>query len=244
MNQKHLITTTARRVLVCSAMLPAFLAFCPPEVAAAVNGVNAVAQADVVKGKVVDQSGEPIIGATVKVEGQDKGALTDLDGNFSISGVKSGKLVITYIGYKTATVNVTAGTPVTVTIEEDTKTLGEVVVVGFGVQKKANLTGAVSVVDSEQFEGRPVRTATEALQGAVPGLQISSTGGSLENNMRAQAALRLSLSTVLRATSTPSTRKTSRQSLSSRTLPPLLSTVRALRSVSSSLLQRRVRKER
>ena len=72
-------------------MLPAFLAFCPPEVAAAVNGVNAVAQADVVKGKVVDQSGEPIIGATVKVEGQDKGALTDLDGNFSISGVKSGK---------------------------------------------------------------------------------------------------------------------------------------------------------
>ena len=183
MNQKHLITTTARRVLVCSAMLPAFLAFCPPEVAAAVNGVNAVAQADVVKGKVVDQSGEPIIGATVKVEGQDKGALTDLDGNFSISGVKSGKLVITYIGYKTATVNVTAGTPVTVTIEEDTKTLGEVVVVGFGVQKKANLTGAVSVVDSEQFEGRPVRTATEALQGAVPGLQISSTGGSLENNM-------------------------------------------------------------
>ena len=173
-----------RRAALCTALLGASFTFCPPEAWAGTDGVNAVTQVGVLKGKVVDDTGQPVIGATVKVDGVDnKGAVTDLDGNFSISGVSNGKITVTYIGYKTATASFRAGTPLTITMSEDSKALGEVVVVGFGVQKKANLTGAVSVVDSEQFEARPVRTATEALQGAVPGLQISSTGGSLENNM-------------------------------------------------------------
>ena len=183
MDKNHQFTSTLRRVALLG-MAPALLTFCPPEAWAGANGIQAVAQTDVLKGKVVDAAtGEPVIGATVKVNGADKGAVTDLDGNFTISGVKSGTVTVTYIGYKTVTANFTAGTPLTVSIGEDSQALSEVVVVGFGVQKKTNLTGAVSVVDSEQFEGRPVRTATEALQGAVPGLQISSTGGSLENNM-------------------------------------------------------------
>lgn len=173
-----------RRAALCTALLGASFTFCPPEAWAGTDGVNAVAQVGVLKGKVLDDTGQPVIGATVKVDGADnKGAVTDIDGNFSISGVSSGKVTVTYIGYKTAIANFRAGTPLTITMSEDSKALSEVVVVGFGVQKKANLTGAVSVVDSEQFEARPVRTATEALQGAVPGLQISSTGGSLENNM-------------------------------------------------------------
>ena len=183
MDKNHQFTSTLRRVALLG-MAPALLTFCPPEAWAGANGIQAVAQTDVLKGKVVDAAtGEPVIGATVKVNGADKGAVTDLDGNFTIPGVKSGTVTVTYIGYKTVTANFTAGTPLTVSIGEDSQALSEVVVVGFGVQKKTNLTGAVSVVDSEQFEGRPVRTATEALQGAVPGLQISSTGGSLENNM-------------------------------------------------------------
>ena len=183
MDKNHQFTSTLRRVALLG-MAPALLTFCPPESWAGVNGIQAVTQADVLKGKVVDAAtGEPVIGATVKVDGADKGAVTDLDGNFTIAGVKSGTVTITYIGYKTVKTSFTAGKPLTVSMGEDSQALSEVVVVGFGVQKKANLTGAVSVVDSEQFEGRPVRTATEALQGAVPGLQITSTGGSLENNM-------------------------------------------------------------
>lgn len=172
-----------RRAVLCSALLGLGLNFTPPSALAASNGIASVAQADVLKGKVVDDAGQPVIGATIKVDGVDKGAVSDLDGNFTISGVKSGTLTVTYIGYKTVKQSFTAGAPVTITMSEDSKSLSEVVIVGFGVQKKANLTGSVSVVDKEQLEGRPVRTAVEALQGAVPGLQITSNGGSLESNM-------------------------------------------------------------
>ena len=173
-----------RRAALCTALLGASFTFFPPEVWAGTDGVNAVAQTGVLKGKVLDSTGQPIIGATVKVDGtKSKGTITDIDGNFTISDVSKGKVTVTYIGYQSVTVDFKAGSSLTITMSEDSKSLNEVVVVGFGIQKKANLTGAVSVVDSEQFEARPVRTATEALQGAVPGLQISSTGGSLENNM-------------------------------------------------------------
>ena len=73
--------------------------------------------------------------------------------------------------------------PLAVTLKEDTQTLDEVVVIGFGTQKKVNLTGAVSTVDAETFEARPVATATQALQGVVPGLQISTSTGELDQNM-------------------------------------------------------------
>lgn len=182
MDSRQQLASTLRRITLCSALLGTAFTVCPPEAWAADGASYAVTQNQngTVKGKVIDQNGEPVIGATVKVDGQDKGAVTDLDGNFTINGVKSGHLTVTYIGYHTTTVNFTAGSPVTVTLKEDSKSLDEVVVVGFGVQKKSNLTGAVSVVDSKEFQARPVRTAAEALQGVVPGLNISSNSGSLD----------------------------------------------------------------
>ncbi len=92
-----------RRAALCTALLGASFTFCPPEAWAGTDGVNAVAQVGVLKGKVLDDTGQPVIGATVKVDGADnKGAVTDIDGNFSISGVSSGKVTVTYIGYKTS----------------------------------------------------------------------------------------------------------------------------------------------
>ena len=139
-------------------------------------------QSNVVKGHVVDPTGEPIIGATVKVKGSSSaGAITDLDGKFSLEAQPGATLEISYIGFKTQEVKVGHG-PINITMVEDSKALSEVVVVGFGTQKKVNLTGSVAVVDGEELAQRPVQSAAQALQGVVPGLQISSTSGSLESN--------------------------------------------------------------
>jgi len=139
-------------------------------------------QSNVVKGHVVDPTGEPIIGATVKVKGSTSaGAITDLDGKFSLEAQPGAILEISYIGFKNQEVKVGRG-PINITMVEDSKALNEVVVVGFGTQKKVNLTGSVAVVDGEELAQRPVQSAAQALQGVVPGLQISSTSGSLESN--------------------------------------------------------------
>lgn len=127
-------------------------------------------------GTVLDQYGDPMIGATVMVLGTTKGAATDVDGNFSIAGVERGQtLHFSMVGCRP--VDVTwEGSPLQVTLMDDTQALDEVVVVGFGVQKKANLTGAVSTVNSAELANRPVSSAVDALQGLVPGLDILSTG--------------------------------------------------------------------
>ncbi len=177
--------TSPKRILFSTIIASALVAESPQQAFAGVNGLTSVSQQQNggVKGTVVDSNGEAIIGATVKVEGnKDAGAITDLDGNFNIPNVNEGTLVISYIGYKTQTVSFRSGSPVKVVLKEDAKVLDDVVVVGFGTQKKANLTGAVSVVDSKEFEQRPVQSAAQALQGAVPGLQISSSSGSLDSN--------------------------------------------------------------
>lgn len=145
----------------------------------AASTAQIVQQAGVVKGQVLDANGEPIIGATVKVQGQKGGTVTDLDGNFSIDAAKGATLEVSYIGYKTQVVKAGSG-PVNVTMVDDNQSLNEVVVVGFGTQKKVNLTGAVSVVDSKELASRPVANATQALQGLVPGLQISNSSGSMD----------------------------------------------------------------
>lgn len=142
--------------------------------------VQVVQQSGAVKGQVLDANGESIIGATVKVKGTQTAAITDIDGNFSLPSGLGSMLEVSYIGYQTTTVKATTGF-VRITLKEDSHALNEVVVVGFGTQKKVNLTGAVSVVDSKEFEQRPVQSAAQALQGAVPGLQISSSSGSLES---------------------------------------------------------------
>lgn len=126
-------------------------------------------------GTVKDASGEPVIGASVVVKGTTNGSITDLDGNFELKNVKKGdKLSISFVGYTPQEITYN-GSSINVTLQEDTKTLDEVVVVGYGIQKKANLSGSVASVKMDEVLGnRPLPNTAAALQGAVPGLTISS----------------------------------------------------------------------
>ena len=136
---------------------------------------------DTATGVVLDQDGEPMPGASVMVLGTTLGASTDIDGKFSIANVKNGASIrISYVGCKPVTVK-WEGTPLTVSLEDDVESLDEVVVVGFGQQKKVNLTGAVSAVSAKELSNRPVSSVSDALQGLVPGLNVlsSSLGGKL-----------------------------------------------------------------
>lgn len=146
-----------------------------------------VQQQAVCKGTVVDSNGEPVVGASVFAvsNGHKKGSVTDLDGNFEIDGIASGSsLTISYVGYKTQQVTWN-GKDLKVTLQESNEMLDNVVVVGYGTQKKVNLTGAVSVVSSKTLDSRPVTSVAQALQGEVPGLNFSvgNAGGSLKSRM-------------------------------------------------------------
>jgi TonB-linked SusC/RagA family outer membrane protein len=135
----------------------------------------AFAQSKNVTGVVVDNAGEPIIGASVIVNGTTNGTITDFDGNFSLSNVPSnGTLKISYIGYVTQTIATAGKTTLKVTLVEDAQTLEEVVVVGYGVQKKSDVTGAIVSVGVKELTARPVNNAFEALQGRAAGVDITS----------------------------------------------------------------------
>ena len=131
-------------------------------------------------GIVKDANGEPIIGANVIVKGQSTGTITDIDGRFVLDTPKDAVLQITYIGYVSQEVKVSGKKEFTIVLKEDTKTLDEVVVVGFGTQKKSDLVDAISMATAKELESRPVTSATQALQGLVPGLQISTSTGELD----------------------------------------------------------------
>jgi len=140
------------------------------------HSVNAVQQASkTVKGTVVDENGEPVIGASVVEKGTSNGAVTDLDGNFTLKVASPDAIVqITYIGYEAINMKASAIGTTPISLKEDTQTLGEVVVVGYGTQKKESLTGAVTVVDSKQFENKGgLSSPLQALQGQVPGVMIT-----------------------------------------------------------------------
>jgi len=127
-------------------------------------------------GTVKDSNGEPIIGATIRIEGSKGGTVTDLDGNFSLKDVKKGaKITITSIGYKTQTVIYNGGA-INATLQDDSNMLEETVVVGYGVQKKANLTGSVSAISSKDIEGVPVANTATLLQGRMTGVNITQSG--------------------------------------------------------------------
>ena len=131
-----------------------------------------------VTGIVKDANDEPIIGANVIVKGQSTGTITDIDGRFVLDTPKDAVLQITYIGYVSQEVKVSGKKELNVVLKEDTETLEEVVVVGYGVQKKANLTGAVSSVKMDEILGdRPVTSVSNVLMGAMPGLQVTGTSG-------------------------------------------------------------------
>ena len=128
-------------------------------------------------GNVSDAMGA-IIGASVIEQGTTNGVITDIEGNFTLTVNRGAKLEISYVGYKTRVIEVTDVTHLQITLEEDYRELEEVVVVGYGVQKKANLTGAVSSVKMDEVLGdRPVVSVSDALKGAMPGLQITGNSG-------------------------------------------------------------------
>lgn len=136
-----------------------------------------------VSGVVKDSMGEPVIGASVVEKGTSNGIITDINGNFSLSVTSGATLAISYIGYKTQEVQAVTGKVIDVTLKDDTEMLEEVVVVGFGTQKKVNLTGSVGIATAKELESRPVSSATQALQGLVPGLKITTSSGALDQNM-------------------------------------------------------------
>ena len=137
-------------------------------------------QIQTVTGVVVDANGEPIIGASVVEKGTTNGIVTDMDGKFSLNVKVGTTLQITFVGYQPQDVKATKS--MKVVLKEDNELLDEVVVVGYGTQKKANLTGAVSTVDvSKTLEARPQSDVSKALQGVVPGLTITNTSGKLNS---------------------------------------------------------------
>ena len=131
--------------------------------------------AQTVKGTVSDETGEPIIGATVKVQGSNDATVTDFDGNFSIKASSNATLVFSYVGYETQEVKVGGKSNITVTLKEDNTTLNDVVVIGYGVQKKKLVTGATVQVKGEDIAKLNTTSALEAMQSSTPGVQITQS---------------------------------------------------------------------
>lgn len=164
------------RGLFSAFLLSAFLIGSPQTMFAGTTGMQAVQQNGVVKGQVVDHNGEPIIGATIKVVGTDRGTVTNLDGEFTLEGVNTGKLNISYVGFGTKEVNFRAGETLNITLDEDMEALDEVVVIGYGTTKKANLTGSVAAVDFTEISNLPVANTSNLLQGRLPGVVLQLNG--------------------------------------------------------------------
>lgn len=130
------------------------------------------------RGVVKDPFGETIIGASVVIKGTTLGTVTDFDGNFELPNVPVGaQLEISYVGYTTRQVAVTGSNPLNIILEESSIGLEQVVVVGFGIQKKANLTGSVASVDSKVLQNRPIQNISSGLQGLMPGVTVTGTNG-------------------------------------------------------------------
>lgn len=143
-----------------------------------VEGVSSIEQvSNQCTGTIIDANGEPIIGASILVKGTHDGAVTDMDGRFSLNNVpKNATLIITYVGF-TAQEVTWKGSPLKITLSEDQQSLNEVVVVGYGTQKKANLSGSVAQINGKSLDNRPINNVTSGLQGLMPGITITGTAG-------------------------------------------------------------------
>lgn len=140
--------------------------------------VQATMQAITVKGTVADATGEPIIGASILVKGTSNGVITDIDGNFTLSNVApTATLLVSYVGYKTQEIRVDGKTSFNIVLAEDAEVLDEVVVVGYGVQKKQSLTGAVTAITSETIQTTKSENLINNIQGKMPGLMIRQKTG-------------------------------------------------------------------
>ena len=140
-----------------------------------VFAIGAFAQ-NKITGTVVDAQGEPIIGASVVIKGTSNGTVTDFDGKFVIANAPAkGSLVISYVGYRTQTISLSGTNQIKTTLEEDKQLLDEVVVVGYGVQRKSDVTGALTRVGEKELNAKPVNNAFEALQGKAAGVDITTS---------------------------------------------------------------------
>ena len=186
------LTRPSRKLCFVMALAAGMTAFPLPTMA--VPGIQATQQSGTVKGQVTDKSGEPIIGATVKVKNEaNVGTVTDFDGNFELKNVPAGgTLIVSYIGYTTKEMAYKSGQTVTVVIEEDSETLQEVVVVGYGTMRKKDLTGSVVQIDPSKLADQNPNSVQDLLRG-TPGLQIgfdsSAKGSGASIQLRGQNSL-------------------------------------------------------
>jgi len=165
------------------------------------DAIEAVQQQTSIRGTVKDATGEPIIGANVLEKGTTNGVITDFDGNFELSVSNNATLVISYIGYKTIEIPASQakGGKLDVTLQEDSEALEEVVVIGYGTQKKADVTSAVASVKAEKFNKGAILDAGQLVQGKVAGLQISLASG----DPTASTSVMLRGNSSLKGSSTP-----------------------------------------
>ncbi len=168
-----------RANLYFAALLGAMSPLCTVSALAAQSNstiATATQQQNSCTGTVKDATGDPIIGATIRIEGKTGGTVTDLDGNFTLSNIEKGaKLTITYVGYKSQTLT-WSGSPLNITLQDDANMLEETVVIGYGTVKKADLAGSVAVLDSKNFKDQPVARVEDALNGRMSGVQVMSSG--------------------------------------------------------------------
>lgn len=170
----NILKSSSKKVVFPLMMASALWAGIPQTAYADALEIQTVMQAITVKGTVLDANGEPVIGASVLMKGTTTGTITDIDGNFTLSNVNPGILVVSYIGYKTQEIQAKGGAPVKIVLKEDSEVLEEVVVVGYGTQKKATMTGSVTVVNDKMLESKGTMSSpVQALQGQVPGVIIT-----------------------------------------------------------------------
>lgn len=142
------------------------------------NQVSDTQQKDKIKGNVVDENGDPIIGVNVVIKGTSKGTITDLKGEFQLEANSKDLLLLTYIGYQSQEVTVGTKRDIRVQMREDNKALEEVVVIGYGIQKKSDITGAVSSVESQDLTKMATASPAQALQGRAAGVSVVQESGS------------------------------------------------------------------
>ena len=135
-----------------------------------------------ISGTVMDERNEPVVGANVLVKGTTNATMTDADGKFQLTASQGDVLVVSFIGYLSQEILLSNQNTINVTLSEDTQALEEIVVVGYGTQKRVNLTGAVSAIGSAQLERRPIISTSNALQGVAPGVTVTSQTGSPGND--------------------------------------------------------------
>ena len=188
LSAKQMVIPFAVGMLLCATNVSA-----ADELARSVYSVTQTQQKDQVSGRIVDNSGEPLIGVSVVEKGnKSNGAVTDADGNFTLRVPSKSTLVISYVGYRSQEVAVNGRHAVNVTLSEDAELLNDVVVIGYGTVKKADLAGSVAVMDSKAFKDQPVARVEDALNGRISGVQVMSSGvpgGSMKIRVRGASSV-------------------------------------------------------